>query len=165
MAAENIKLGVCVITYDSVDLGLTLGGVEVEVTTTTHEVKVDSFGETPVKEFITGRTCMVKVPMVETTIANMAILMPASTVFSTGGSRIDVDVGISTDLLALAKVLKLSPVNQTGDEEDFIIPLAGIMGSMNFAYKIDQERVFMAEFKAYPDINDLLFTFGSAIAT
>ncbi len=75
-STENVKLGVCTVLFDGNDLGYTKGGVEVEVATTTHEVKVDQFGETPISELITGRTVTVKTPLAETTLENLVAIMP-----------------------------------------------------------------------------------------
>jgi len=83
-SVDNVKLGVCTIWYDGVDLGYTKGGVEVEVQTTTHEVKVDQFGETPIAELITGRTVSVKAPLAETTLENIVAIMPDSELVSDG---------------------------------------------------------------------------------
>jgi hypothetical protein len=83
---ENVKLGVCNALFDSVDLGYTKGGVEVEVQTNTHEVTVDQTGETPIDEIITGRTVQVTIPMAETTLENLARVMPGSTLVSDGAA-------------------------------------------------------------------------------
>ncbi len=81
---ENVKLGVCTATFDSADLGYTKGGVEVQVQTNTHEVTVDQMGETPIDEIITGRTVQVTIPMAETTLENLARVMPGSTLVTDG---------------------------------------------------------------------------------
>ncbi|GAL22943.1 hypothetical protein JCM19235_1244 [Vibrio maritimus] len=65
---KNIKLGTCKISFGGEDLGLTLGGVELTVETSTHETKVDQFGETVVNETITGRNIKVVAPLAETTL-------------------------------------------------------------------------------------------------
>lgn len=84
---RNVKLGVCTVTFDGVDLGYTKGGVEVEVATETHKVMVDQFGNSEINELITGRTCKAKIPLAETTLANLARIMPGSTLYSTGGAK------------------------------------------------------------------------------
>jgi hypothetical protein len=81
---KNVKLGVCSVSYDGVDLGLTQGGVEVMVSTETHVVEVDQFGKTPINEYLMGRTCKVKVPMAETTLDNLVAVMPGSTLVTDG---------------------------------------------------------------------------------
>lgn len=83
-STDNVKLGVCTIFFDGNDLGYTKGGVEVEVATTTHDVKVDQFGETPISELITGRTVTVKTPLAETTLENLVAIMPGSKLVSDG---------------------------------------------------------------------------------
>ena len=47
---KNVKLGVCKVFYDNVDLGYTQGGVDVTVKTETHKVNVDQFGKTTINE-------------------------------------------------------------------------------------------------------------------
>lgn len=164
--ATNIKMGTCNISFDGVDLGLTIGGVEVEVTTNTHETKVDQYGDTAANETIMGRSIVVKAPLAETTLANMADLMPGATLIGTGTEKVEVTTGVGVSLLTTAKELILHPIELLVSDlsEDLTIPLANTPGAMQFAYKYDQERVFMAEFKGYPDTNGLLFTYGDPAA-
>lgn len=84
LSTENVKLGVCNVLFDGVNLGYTKGGVEVEVTTSTHEVTVDQFGETPIAELITGRKVTAKVPLAETTLDNLVAIMPGSQLLTDG---------------------------------------------------------------------------------
>jgi hypothetical protein len=84
---KNVKLGVCSVTFGGVDLGYTKGGVEVTIATTTHEVAVDQFGNTPIDDVIIGRTCKAKVPLAETSIENLARIMPGAVLKQTGGSK------------------------------------------------------------------------------
>ncbi|MGV1754831.1 hypothetical protein [Agrobacterium sp. CG674] len=83
-STENVKLGVCSVLFDGVDLGFTKGGVEVEVATSTHEVTVDQLGDTPIDEIITGRTVQATVPLAETTLDNLVAIMPGSELVSDG---------------------------------------------------------------------------------
>lgn len=274
----NIRLGTCSMSYKGVDMGYTMGGVEVEVETTTHETRVDQFGDVVANEFIMGRTIMVRAPMAEVTLSNMVDIMPGATIVATGGAKAtgtvtittnpadteDVEVNgyalvfttaspneqageflIGADVTATAANMaelinkKLDPLlgrisatsalgvvtitydlygtdgnavslvdNTTGDvtlsgalltggtdataqrvevatgvgvslldisgelilhpiallssdlSEDLVVPLAATPGAMSFAYKYDEERVFNAEFKGYPDGSGLLFKYG-----
>jgi hypothetical protein len=81
---KNVKLGVCKVYFAGIDLGYTQGGVEVSVTTETHKVSVDQFGKTTINESVLGRDVKVKVPMAETTLRNMAKIMPGATLVETG---------------------------------------------------------------------------------
>lgn len=141
--AENVKLGVCTVTYGGTDLGVTKGGVELTLETQTHEVRVDQTGQTPINEYIMGRTISVKVPLAETALENMVAVIPGATL-----------IGIAPVLhVDVAQPLILHPVTlaSTDKSEDVTIYKAGTSGVMSFAYKIDDERIFNVEFKAYPD--------------
>lgn len=83
---RNVKLGVCQVFYKGYDLGYTKGGVEVSLSTEKHTVQIDQFGQTPINELIMGRNLTVTVPMAETTMENMAAIMPGATLVETGGT-------------------------------------------------------------------------------
>ncbi len=265
-STTNVKLGICTIVFGGVDLGYTKGGVEVEVATETHKTMIDQFGNTPIKEFITARTCIVRCPLAETSLEILKEIMPGNTfvdnavkqvttfvaatptdateyvvtingvdyAFTTtstvaadlvagfllvinadaaramdaanvsdelvltarvsdrvyvvieginsagtfdsvvettasaaGTKRVDVVTNISADLLALASKLTLHPVSAGSDlNEDFTIPLAATGGALNYAFKLDDERIFNVEFNAYPDDSQggLLFQIGDPSA-
>ncbi len=78
-STNNVKLGICSVVFGGVDLGYTKGGVEVEVGTETFKVMIDQFGNTPIKEYITARTCVVRCPLAETTLEVLKEIMPGAT--------------------------------------------------------------------------------------
>lgn len=81
-----------------------------------------------------------------------------------GKKRVDVVNGIGTDLLSTAKELTLHPIDnaETDTSEDFTVFKAATAGALNFAYKVDEERIYNVEFTGYPDQNngDKLFAVG-----
>jgi phage tail sheath gpL-like len=278
---KNVKLGVCRIYFGGLDLGYTKGGVEVTVATETYKSEVDQFGKTPIAEFITARTIMVKAPLAETTLYNAIAVLPGATMTATGGSKasstvtfattppiegntvtvngsvfkftatktgpfdisplpatiadaatalaaavndrlssdmvatnaagvatltarafgtagnaytlaknganitvgaatftggvdpskikVSVPTNIGANLLQLAKKLVIRPIalDRVGDKsEDIVIPLAATAGSMNFAFKNEEERVFNSEFNGYPNpATGELFVIGDDSAT
>lgn len=85
-SSRNVKLGVCQLILDGVDLGLTQGGVEVQVATETHRVEVDQFGKSAINELVMGRTLTVVAPLAETTLRNMVATMPGATLITDGVS-------------------------------------------------------------------------------
>lgn len=265
---KNVKLGVCHVYYDGNDLGYTKGGVEVEVSTDTHKVTVDQFGQSEINEYIQKRSLSVKVPLAETTLENLVAIMPGATLIDNavkqvstvtiatannselysitldgvtysytsdadatqgeialglvaavnaapgatmvasttaidtdivssdvvltaktsadavvisvtanasvvettaaadGPKRVDVTNGIGTNLLNIARELKLRPKGAVDSNDDFIIPLAATPGGMSFSYKFDDERVYNCEFMGYPDSSngDILFKVGDSTA-
>lgn len=264
-STENVKLGVCTVLFDGIDLGFTKGGVELEVSTSTHEVTVDQFGDTPIGELITGRMVKATAPLAETTLDNLVAIMPGATLVSdgtaatgtvtftttgpangdtitigdvtfvykttpvgiyelgvpanitagatalaaainnaptgykatsaagvvnvtsrtrgpagaaftkTGGANVTVagptggtavtkakvvvSTGVNINLLSVAKKLVLRPRGTNG-EDDVTIYKAATPGALNFAYMIDNERVFSTEFKGYVNANGDLFEIG-----
>lgn len=66
---------------------------------------------------------------------------------------VTVDHGIGSDLLDSSKELRLHPTAKLASDksDDFVVPLANTAGALNFAYKLDQERIFNVEFTGYPD--------------
>lgn len=264
---KNVKLGVCKVFLDGVDLGYTQGGVEVTVSTETHKSQVDQFGKTPISEQIMGRQVMAKVPLAETIVEKMVEIMPGATLVVVGGGkasgtvqlatnpldsetviingvtvtfkttvvdastqveigatandtaanlkdfldksttpklalanytvatntvtvtykwygtegndftlaagtsgatvsganlsggaeptskRVDVTDAVGTDLLTIAKELRLHPQAKADSDQsdDFVIPRAMTPGALQFAYKLEEERIFNVEFSGYPD--------------
>ena len=72
------------------------------------------------------------------------------------------------DLLTIAKELRFHPtaLQATDKSEDFIIPLAATAGALQFAYKLENERIFNVEFTGYPNPTTLvLYSFGDPTAT
>lgn len=94
---RNVKLGVCQVFFAGQDLGYTKGGVEVSVSTDTHEVNVDQFGKTKINQLIMGRDLKVKVPMAETTLENMVPIMPGAALVTTGGAVATGTITITTN--------------------------------------------------------------------
>ena len=77
---------------------------------------------------------------------------------------VNVSSGIGTDLLAGAKELRFHPVGKPDSDrsEDFVIPLANTAGALNFAYKLEDERVYNVDFTGYPDpFTGRLFSVGT----
>lgn len=170
---KNVKLGVCRVSYGDVDLGLTKGGVDVAISTETHEVTVDQYGNAPINEYITSRTCEVTVPMAETTLENAVKIMPGAVLISDGQDPdkkyVSVPTATGVSLLDLAQKLVLHPIanEDTDKSDDFTVYRAATPGEMNYSYKLDEERIFSCTFKAYPDIENggLLFAIGDTTAT
>lgn len=96
---KNVKLGVCQVIYDGLDLGYTKGGVDVEVSTDTHKVTVDQFGQSEINEYIQKRSVVAKLPLAETTLENMVKIMPGATLVDNAVkqvSTVDIDTVVNS---------------------------------------------------------------------
>lgn len=169
---NNIQLGACVVTFGGDDLGLTKGGVEVTIATTTYKITVDQFGGTEVNEYITGRTASVKVPLAETSLDRLQIALPGSTIVTdatvTTRKKLMGVNGVGVSLRTLAEELVLHPKNtvSTDRSQDFTLPVASPKGDFAFSYKHDEERIYNVEFTGYPNLTTgVLFVIGDPTAT
>lgn len=170
---DNVKLGPCNVTWDGASLGYTKGGVDVTITTSKRKVTVDQFGESEINEYITGRSVTVKCPLAETDLAMLTSVIPGAVLLTDATvstkKKIEVPTSVGTSLRDLAAKLVLHPTHlgSTAKNEDFTVPLAAPSGDIEFAYKHDEERIYMVEFVGYPDqANDnLLYVIGDESAT
>lgn len=79
-------------------------------------------------------------------------------------SNVVVSTAIGTSLLNIAQRLVLHPIANAADDlsEDFTVFLAATAGALQFAYKLEDERVFNVEFNGYPDqATNRLFAVGN----
>lgn len=169
--ANNVRLGTCSVIFGTQDLGLTKGGVEVTVETQTYKITVDQFGSTEINEYITGRTAMVKVPMAETDVTLLAEVIPNSTLVTDGttptNKKLNVGTSTGTSLRDFAAELVLHPIAELAASKnyDFTLPIAAPKGDFQFAYKLDEERIYNVEFYAFPDLaTGLLYVIGDTTA-
>jgi hypothetical protein len=166
--AENVQLGTCSVVFGGTDLGLTKGGTEVQIQTTTHKVTVDQFGSTEINEYIMGTTAMVKVPLAETKVELFATIIPNSTLVVDGTKKkLSVANSTGTSLRSFADKLVLHPVAQPSSEKnfDFVLPISCPKGDFQFAYKLDEERIYNVEFYGYPDLSTgVLYVLGDETA-
>lgn len=162
---QNVKVGVANLTLDGTDLGYTKGGVEVEVSTEKYTVTVDQFGQTPINDYIIGRSISVTTPLAETTIDNLVQIMPGATKIGSGPTKAEVKTGVGTNLITNAGKLVVSPIATNDASEDIVIPKAATAGNMTFSYNLDSERVFNVQWTGYPDpTTGLLFVMGDEAA-
>lgn len=94
---KNVKLGVCKVFYNDVDLGYTQGGVDVTVKTETHKVNVDQFGKSTINEVILSRDVTAKIPLAETTLENLVAIMPGAVMNVVGGANATGTITVATN--------------------------------------------------------------------
>jgi hypothetical protein len=138
---KNVKLGVCTVTFDGVDLGYTKGGVEVEVQTETKQVTVDQFGTSPINEYIMGRSVMARVPLAETTLENLVRIMPGSTLVATGGVKATGTITVAAGNASAADTITVNGkvytfVSATPGVNDILIGTDNIATALNIKNKL-----------------------------
>lgn len=161
---SNLEMGPCTVNFKTTDLGLTKGGVEVEFATEVTNVTADQFGDTVINQYVKGRMVKVKVPLAENDLTKFAAAFPGVTLVTNGANKkLVVKAAVGTSLRALAGPLILHPKERAAIDKsrDVTIPLAMAKGDMSFAFKHDDQRIFMLEFEGYVNLDtDELFTLG-----
>jgi hypothetical protein len=150
-SVNNVRLGVCSVTYNSVDLGHTKGGVEVTYEPTYHDVTVDKYGETIVEKKLIGEKFMAKVPLAEYTIANLKAAIPQAQYQGAANAR--VHMGSSSGLSAKddAAQLVLHPINEGTRAYDVVMHKAYVANTITLNHMIDEEKIIEVEFEALLD--------------
>lgn len=169
---KNVKVGACNVSYGGVDLGLTSGGVSVEVRTARKTVMIDTFGSNVVvKDFITSRSGSVKVPLTEHDLNKLYAAIPGSTASIADDTDIVLALvvhsqpGVSLDGIARPLILHPCDLPENDLSEDITIPLAAPTGDIAFAYEAGKQRVYEVEFTMYPnETTGELFKIGDASA-
>lgn len=98
----KVKLGACSVVFNSVDLGHTMEGVEVEYAPTFHEIAVDKYGGTAVQTVLIGEKFTAKVKLAESAIAKLEAAIPFG-----GTSSTKVTIGSAAGKLGTDKAALL----------------------------------------------------------
>lgn len=159
MAATDkplLALGPCTITFDSVDLGNSEGGVQVRDETVQKDIKTDQAGETPVDTVEMGRTVEVTVPMTQPTYTQLEKVVAGATgVHNSTGDKTSVKNVPGTFGFAAAKVLILKAIKDgaaSAEKDDWItFPKAYPQLRASFTFGKDGQRIFNVVFKVFPD--------------
>lgn len=148
---SKVKVGVCDVSYNGVDLGHTKGGVEVTYEQMYHDVSVDKYGETIVEKFLTGEKLTAKVPLAESTIANLKVAMAQGTFAGAANARITLGSSAGQSARADAAQLVLHPRNEGTRVLDIVMYKAIAVGEVVLNHKIDEEKIIEVTFEALLD--------------
>lgn len=153
-------LGPCQITFDSVDLGKTKGGVTFRDGMNQVPVLEDQAGSTPVDHILTGRNIQVEVPMSRSTLAQLSAVVPGA---SSYGSYMIVNNQAGIARAASAAKLVLQPLVDGSPSADALtIFKASPITDIELTFDNDNQRVYKVMFNVYPDSanNDRLYQIG-----
>lgn len=154
-------LGPCQVTFNSVDLGKTKGGVKFRDSMNQVEVMEDQAGSTPVDHIQTGRKISVEVPMTRSTLAQLAAVIPGVSNFTTY-LKVSNHAGIAR--AATAAKLVLQPlVDGVPSGDALTIFKASPNMDMELTFDNENQRVYKVTFNVYPDstAGNVLYQIGN----
>lgn len=150
-SALNVKVGVCSVSVDGVDLGHTKGGVSVSYEPKFKEIMVDLYGETVVEKVLVGQRLIAKVPLAEYTIANLRKAMPQTEFAGAANARITIGHNAGQSGLTDAVQLVLHPISEGTRRFDTVIYKACASGTVELKFNNDDERVIEVTFEGLVD--------------
>jgi len=165
--ATKIRLGVCTVFFKGVDLGHTIGGVEVTYTPEYKEVNVDKFGKSVVEKFLVGERIKAKFSLAEWTLANLRVAIERATL--QGDDSVSAGSVAGKKASENAGLLVLHPIeNAAGNrDDDFSIYKAVSTGELTIVNNNEGERVLPVEMDGLIDENrsdgNMLFFIGDSI--
>lgn len=148
-------LGPCTVIWDPdgtlVDLGPTFGGVTFEDEVKYKEIKEDGYGDQAVDGVFAGRVSKVTCKMTESSLAQLAKVIPGMTVVGTVAT---VTASVGTQMRALAKKVTLKRlidgVVSVTTAEWITLLLAYPVTSFKWEFDADKQRVTDVTFIAFP---------------
>lgn len=147
----KVKVGVCSVVFNGVDLGHTKGGVEVSYEPTHMDVQVDKYGNTVVEKYLTGEKFTAKVPLAEYTIANLRVSMPQAQFAGAANSRILLGASAGQAAKVDSALLVLHPVSEGTKAFDIIMYKAYVSSQITLNHKVDEVKVIEVTFEALLD--------------
>lgn len=163
MALSDVHLGPCTVSYGGTDLGRTTGGVVFTYTPTFFDFSADQYTSMETS-FLTAEACQAAVPLAESSIDNLALVIPQGTK-STSGSAKRLDVGGGTVTTSDLLPLILTPtMTETGANQKVTIWKALPKEAIELGFNKDGVRTVAVMFHGYRDSSKAsgkeLFTLG-----
>jgi len=147
----NVELGVCDVTFNSVALGHTKGGVEVSYEPVYKDVSVDKYGETVVEKYLIGEKLTVKAILAEFTLANLHVAMPKASPAGAADARLTLGANAGKVGSDDAHELVLHPSSEGTRRHDIVLHKALVSSSVLLPHLVDEEKVFEVTFEALLD--------------
>jgi hypothetical protein len=145
-------LGPCQVTFNSVDLGKTKGGVVFRDSMNQVEVMEDQAGTTPVDDILTGRKISVEILMSRSTLAQLCKVIPGA---SSMGSYAVIKNHAGIARASSAAQLILAPlVDGVASADRLTIFKASPVTDIELQFDNENQRVYKVVFKVYPDADN-----------
>lgn len=147
----NVELGVCDVTFNSVNLGHTKGGVEVTYEPEYHDVTVDKYGNTVIEKYLIGEKLTIKVPLAEYTLANLKVAMPQGSAAGAADARLTLGASAGQVASSDAHELVLHPSSEGTRRHDLVIHKAYVSSTVTLNHAVDEEKIIEVTFEALLD--------------
>ena len=149
--ANNVKLGVCDVEVDGVDVGHTKGGVEVVYEPTFQDIMVDKYGDTVVEKKLVAEKFTAKVPFAEKTIANLKKAMPLSQFQGAADARVHLGSNSGKSAGDQAVQLVLHPQNEGTRAFDVVFHKAVVTSEVPINHNTEGATIVEVTFEALVD--------------
>lgn len=147
----NVELGICDVTFNSVNLGHTKGGVEVSYEPEYKDVTVDKYGNTVVEKYLIGEKLTVKVPLAEYTLANLQVAIPQGSPAGAANARLTIGANAGQVASTDAHELVLHPSSEGTRRHDMVIYKAYVASTVALNHAVDEEKIIEVTFEALLD--------------
>lgn len=147
----NVELGVCSVTFNSVDLGHTKGGVEATYEPEYKEVTVDKYGNTVIERYLIGEKWSVKVPLAEFTIPNLKVGVPQGSFAGAANARLTIGATAGQASLVDSAQLVLHPISEGTRRHDMVFHKAMVTSTVSIKHAVDEEKLIEVTFEALLD--------------
>lgn len=125
---SNIRTGPSHITYNAVDVGHTMDGVEFGAEPNYRDRKVDEYGENVADAIHQGDEVTVKTKLAETTLAILQLAFQFGAQLVSPADTQGIGKLPGTKASSLAKVLRLHPLDVVGTQQDIVLHKAYVSG-------------------------------------
>jgi hypothetical protein len=147
----NVQVGACQVTFNGVDLGHTVGGVEVTYEPVHTDVMVDAYGETVVEKYLRGEKLTAKVPLAEYTIANLRAAMPQTQFAGAANARITLGAKAGKKAKEDSAQLVLHPLIEGTRRHDIVFHKAYVASSIPLNHNNEDVKTIEVVFEALLD--------------
>lgn len=147
----KVQLGVCSVVVNGLDLGHTIGGVELVYKPVFKDIMVDLYGETKVESVLVGEQMTAKVALAEFTIANLKVAIPKAVFGGAANSRITVGAKAGKKATADTAPLTLHPIAAQTKVHDVNFYKAFVNSQITIKHTNKDEKVIEVVFEAYLD--------------
>ena len=154
MSLSDVKVRSMDVQWNATDLGSISGGCEIAVDVQSTDISVDSSGTTVVDSVQTGVGITISMTLMELNAANYNLMVSTCSGGSFAGSDATVHgygtSKVGTSMLAMAQQLRLRPVGNSDNAEDWTFWKATpILESLSFAP--DAANSMTVSFRCFPD--------------